>query len=347
MAVVMAVGALAMAGCASWSKPSPICLGGVAIDDGGVCPAAVATDHHLPFRSDVETQVSQAFYGYETHQGDLAYAVDFSCAPGQPITASKDGVVWAVRQDSNEGCAEDRCVEDANYVVIDHGDGTYSTYFHLQHRGAIVDTGDQVCAGEVIGLCGATGFATGTHLHFSVRDRSWRSIPVRFEELADRSPAVILPREEYRSENIRQSGCASTSWSTLGRDAFAHRGILRDETMASVIKEDESRSWRIEGTYSGELERIAIHRRAPGEREWMTQCADIDDRGRFSVNLHWPEEVFSQEYYFMMMTGADGNCRAPGWSWAYRIRMIGGEEADASSPGSQRTGREEPVLPEP
>ena len=346
----MALWAALGPGCSSFSEPSPICVGGVAVDEGGPCEHGVARDHQIPFRADVDTRVSQAFYGYETHQGDLSYAVDFSCRPGQAVTASRGGVVWGVRQDSNRGCPDDECVEDANYVIIDHGDGTYSSYFHLQHRGAIVETGDEVCAGEVIGVCGSTGFATGTHLHFSVRDTSWRTVPVMFDEVAERSPGVILPREEYRSQNERQSGCDGGTWSTLGRDAFAHRGILLADDLPTVIDEGDSRTWQIEGRYGGELPKVAIHRRAPGESEWMTECVEVEDGGHFSAELQWPASGLSGAFYFFMMTGADEACRAPGWAWAYRVRMLfrGDDEAiDQREDEGAQSRRDEPVRPTP
>jgi murein DD-endopeptidase MepM/ murein hydrolase activator NlpD len=54
-----------------------------------------------------------------------------------------------------------------NTVVIDHGEGLYSILAHLQR--ASVREGQDVMRGETIGLVGATGRATGPHLHWSVR----------------------------------------------------------------------------------------------------------------------------------------------------------------------------------
>jgi len=53
------------------------------------------------------------------------------------------------------------------YVEIDHGNGFHSIYGHMS--AVLVKTGDTVTQGQLIGLMGATGRATGTHLHFEIR----------------------------------------------------------------------------------------------------------------------------------------------------------------------------------
>jgi murein DD-endopeptidase MepM/ murein hydrolase activator NlpD len=53
------------------------------------------------------------------------------------------------------------------YVEIDHGNGFHSIYGHMS--AVLVKTGDAVTQGQLIGLMGATGRATGTHLHFEIR----------------------------------------------------------------------------------------------------------------------------------------------------------------------------------
>ncbi len=68
--------------------------------------------------------------------------------------------------------------------MVLHEDGTTGEYYHLQQKGALVDVGDRVVAGQQIGLSGNTGHTTMPHLHFAVyRATEWgntQSIPVRF-----------------------------------------------------------------------------------------------------------------------------------------------------------------------
>jgi len=54
-----------------------------------------------------------------------------------------------------------------NYVILDHGYGLFTAYYHLQVL--YVDLNDTVTQGSVIGLAGNTGNSTGPHLHFEVR----------------------------------------------------------------------------------------------------------------------------------------------------------------------------------
>ena len=68
-----------------------------------------------------------------------------------------------------EGRPDSALKSRANYVKIRHDDGTIGNYVHLQHDGVLVEVGDKVRTGDVIGMSGNTGFTTGPHLHFEVR----------------------------------------------------------------------------------------------------------------------------------------------------------------------------------
>lgn len=72
-------------------------------------------------------------------------------------------------------------------VYVDHGLGFYSMYFHLSE--ILVKEGDAVRAGQVIGKVGATGRATGPHLHWGVKLNGARVNPYALLELPFRSGA--------------------------------------------------------------------------------------------------------------------------------------------------------------
>lgn len=85
------------------------------------------------------------------HQG-----IDLDTGTGDPVVAAKAGVVVAATYNSSAGY----------YVKIDHQDGFTSIYMHLSSY--CVSAGTIVSAGQLIGRTGATGVATGDHLHFGI-----------------------------------------------------------------------------------------------------------------------------------------------------------------------------------
>lgn len=58
--------------------------------------------------------------------------------------------------------------DGGNYYVIKQDNGYYSLYCHLSQK--IVKEGDKVSKGQVIGIMGRSGLATGVHLHYSIWD---------------------------------------------------------------------------------------------------------------------------------------------------------------------------------
>ena len=91
---------------------------------------------------------------------------DFSVPEGTPVKATNSGRVVLVGNYFFTG----------NSIFIDHGLGCYSMYFHLSKVG--VKKGQKVKKGEIIGKVGATGRATGPHLHWGVRLNGARVNPI-------------------------------------------------------------------------------------------------------------------------------------------------------------------------
>lgn len=82
--------------------------------------------------------------------------IDLGGGIGDPVYAAADGKVVISSRDGTHG----------NYIVIDHGRGIRTRYLHLHKR--LVDAGDRVKKGDLIGLLGSTGRSTGPHLHYEV-----------------------------------------------------------------------------------------------------------------------------------------------------------------------------------
>jgi len=93
---------------------------------------------------------------------------DFRAKTGTPLRSVADGRVVLAKNRFFAG----------NSVIIDHGEGIYTGYYHLSRFK--VKKGDFVKKGEVIGLAGATGRVTGPHLHFSVRVNAVQVDPLQF-----------------------------------------------------------------------------------------------------------------------------------------------------------------------
>lgn len=157
--------------------------------------------YRLPYAPGSGYRVLQGYGSRFSHTGLEEYAVDFRMPEGTPVHAARGGLVARVEESHARGCWEDGCGAFANYIVILHDDLTTGEYYHLQQDGALVEPGDHVAAGQLIGLSGNTGHTTMPHLHFAVyRAAEWgrtQSLPVRF---ATASGIVDRPRRGARYE---------------------------------------------------------------------------------------------------------------------------------------------------
>lgn len=150
----------------------------------------------FPFGHGVKHRVTQGFNGEFSHFGENQYALDFDLDVGDPIYAARGGLVVEVKEDSNIGGPSMSYAQYGNRIVILHEDGSFGNYVHLVRGGADVEVGDRIEPGQRIGRSGATGLASGPHLHFDVRlpeeDGGMRSIPVQFR---NHLGEAVTPRE--------------------------------------------------------------------------------------------------------------------------------------------------------
>jgi murein DD-endopeptidase MepM/ murein hydrolase activator NlpD len=121
------------------------------------------------------TRITQ-YYGPTSFTLEPSYAgykhfhtgLDMANGCGTPIKAAANGVV----------AASGRPLYPYDYaygVIINHGGGLQTWYWHMLPQ-VIVHPGQSVVRGQVIGYEGATGFATGCHLHFAVNvNGAWRN----------------------------------------------------------------------------------------------------------------------------------------------------------------------------
>jgi len=97
--------------------------------------------------------------------------VDITADEGEPVRAPNDGVVILVDDQFYSG----------NSVVLDHGQGIYTMFFHLSMFK--VKYGQAVRKGDVIAFVGSTGRATGAHLHWGARVQGAKVDPLALIKL--------------------------------------------------------------------------------------------------------------------------------------------------------------------
>ncbi|HTP08148.1 MAG TPA: peptidoglycan DD-metalloendopeptidase family protein [Anaerolineae bacterium] len=124
----------------------------------------VPIDHYTRISSPYGTRRSYdggPLTGY--HEG-----TDFAVPAGTPVYAAADGVVMVAEPLAVRG----------NAIVIDHGWGLYSGYWHLSEFKVV--PGQRVKQGDLIALSGNTGRSTGAHLHWDMTLRGINVDPLQF-----------------------------------------------------------------------------------------------------------------------------------------------------------------------
>lgn len=115
---------------------------------------------------------------YDGHKG-----TDFDVASfrqmdfGYLIRAAADGVVVGIAKPYYDRNFTDPCTSNyANYVTLKHDGGWKTKYLHLQKDNPLVNLGDTVQAGDIIGVVGSSGCSTQPHLHFEVIDPNGKAV---------------------------------------------------------------------------------------------------------------------------------------------------------------------------
>jgi murein DD-endopeptidase MepM/ murein hydrolase activator NlpD len=116
---------------------------------------------------------------------------------GTAVVAARNGTVFLVEDGFTDGT---RTAGQENYINILHADGSVAGYVHLTRNGALVELGQSVAQGQVIGLSGDTGSSSEPHLHFHVQGcDGCASIPVVFRNTRAH-PKGLVQGETYRAE---------------------------------------------------------------------------------------------------------------------------------------------------
>jgi MYXO-CTERM domain-containing protein len=220
----------------------------------------------LPWTCGGTERCSQAHNG-GSHTGASRWAWDFVLQDGEEIWAASAGVVTHVKKDSTVSGCNSAYIADANFVTIDHGDGTSIIYAHMRTGSIPLEVGDEVEVGDLVGKVGQTGYSCGAHLHMAVMDQCGashcQSVSASFADVGDPSAGEMLesgncpvcPRVLDGGTTIiddRDAGCLTrqtTSWwsSMEGHDRHHFYTYATDEE-----EPVSSGTWHLSVTVAGD-----------------------------------------------------------------------------------------------
>lgn len=133
----------------------------------------ISDDNYIKskFELPMDSKITSAFGNARVFNGQLkSYhsGADFRAKVGTAVKAINDGIVVLVKDRYYAGGS----------VIVDHGMGIYSCYFHLSSYK--VKVGEKIKKGQVLALSGATGRITGPHLHLSLKVNGTTVAPLDF-----------------------------------------------------------------------------------------------------------------------------------------------------------------------
>ncbi len=153
----------------------------------------------LPFEHKKKVFLVQAYESMFSHKGEKA--LDFKVKAGTKVCAAREGVVTAIRKDSDRGGLKPENISDGNYITIQHPDGSVAWYWHFMKDGVLVNEGDTIKTGQLIGLSGNTGYSAFPHLHFEVQGYDamgkHTQLPTRF--YTQKGIIYLRPGKFYRT----------------------------------------------------------------------------------------------------------------------------------------------------
>lgn len=161
--------------------------------------------YRLPFYG--TWYVSQGEHGEHTHKGTQSFAYDFIVIDGQrksykglglaladyycfglPILAPAAGKVVAVVNHiaDNQPGTVNETDNWGNYVILEHAPGEYTEISHFKQYSIVVKVGDVVTQGQLLGLCGNSGYSPEPHVHIQRQKGPFptaETLPLRFSDL--------------------------------------------------------------------------------------------------------------------------------------------------------------------
>ena len=280
----------------------------------------------IPFENGANVSIGQSYRGGFTHQDDSMYSVDFFMSEGTPVVAYKAGKIRSIKEDSNincidEGISIENCTH-GNYVVIDHGDFSFSYYLHLQQYSVDVEVGQSVGAGHQIGKIGNTGYSTEAHLHLEISNGfgNGDSIMILFEELRNISDGIPFAGLNVISQNTNTTLTSSIDYSSCPHDLFYFRGVvLTSDIPCSVAELDQA--YLLTGKVLMENHYLSIGIYESSSQSWNYTTIQTNSTGHFSTNIHWYSNDHSNYSYIMLSIVDSSGQYYDGWWTSVWIKI--------------------------
>ena len=114
--------------------------------------------------------------------------VDYAAPIGTPVRSVGQGVVEVAGEQGGFG----------NMVMVKHANGHTTVYAHLSR--IMVKRGQSVTQNQTLGLVGATGWATGPHLHFEFRVNGRHQDPLTMARKSESTPISAAAREQFKQQ---------------------------------------------------------------------------------------------------------------------------------------------------
>lgn len=179
-------------------------------DTATLCLSSSACDHVFPICGKVTSP-------FGPRHRRMHYGVDIELDRGDTVVSAFEGLVRISRYHSQFG----------HVVVVRHTNGLETLYGHLSER--LVNTGDHVEAGELIGLGGSTGRSTGDHLHFETR---YLGHPIDPRLLFDIEEGELRARELHVHPGLFRAGRNAGQRSHSQRVHVVRRG----DTLSTIAR---------------------------------------------------------------------------------------------------------------
>ncbi len=248
-----------------------------------------------PWPCDTTYRITQGHNG-GSHTGKGAWAWDIGIPVGGEVVAPADGVIRRVRMDSTTGGCSSAYGNDANYVIVDFGDGSEALFLHLQANSTNLKPGDRVVAGQPVGRIGLTGWVCGAHLHFQIQrncDSWWcQSMPAQFETYGDPQSG------SYESDN-----CGPPP--ECGAVASRADSVVIDEETIGCFYKYTSYWWSADGGHDNH-HYYTFATDAPERETYGVWTFDVGEAGLYRVEAFIPDtEADSKSAMYEIFNGSE------------------------------------------